>query len=156
MSWAVVRVRGGTHAQTPIVETLRLLHLTRPNHAVILPERADLRGMVHRVQGYVTFGPVTAETVKLLLAQRGVSDAGAALEEGKLPPESGAKDLGALADEVLRAGLSRVKGVRPLFRLHPPKGGWGSTKRPYSLGGSLGFRAAGTKHDMDDLLRRMV
>jgi large subunit ribosomal protein L30 len=156
MSWAVVRIRGSLHAQTPIVETLRLLHLTRANHAVILPERDGLKGMVHRVQGYVTYGPVKAETVKLLLTERGVADDGSPLRADAIPPALGVKDLDALAEQVLRDGTSSVKGLRPLFRLKPPRGGWGSTKKPYLLGGSLGFRPAGAKRDMDELIRRMV
>ena len=35
-----------------------------------------------------------------------------------------------------------VEGMKPVFRLHPPRGakGWGGIKRAYSVGGALGFR----------------
>ena len=47
-----------------------------------------------------------------------------------------------------------VDGLKPVLRLHPPRGakGWGGIKRAYSVGGALGFRG----QDIEDLAARMV
>ena len=50
---------------------------------------------------------------------------------------SRAKDLNELTRSVLSQGLVRASGIRPLFRLRAPKGGWRSTKKPFALGGAL-------------------
>ena len=156
MTWAVVRVRGGAHADAPLKETMHHLHLTRQNHAVILPEREELRHMVTKVQGYVTWGPVSVPTVEALLRTRALTEDGKMIADGAVPAATGAKDLKALAERVHKEGSLKIPGVKPLFRLHPPKGGWRSTKKPYTLGGALGYREAGTKADMDKLLERMI
>lgn len=156
MTWAVVRVRGSCHAEVSLQETMAHLHLTRQNHAVLLPERDELLGMIHKVQGYVTWGPVSPPTVEALLRSRAMTLDGARLDAAKVPPSSGAKDLKGLSDLVVKKGSLGVPGMKPLFRLHPPKGGWRSTKKPYSLGGALGFRPTGSKVDMDALLTRMI
>lgn len=156
MTWAVVRVRGGAHVEVSLKETMRHLHLTRQNHAVLLPETDALRGMVNKVQGYVTWGPVSAPTVESLLKTRGITESGVRLDVSKVPSSSGAKDLKGLTDLVAKGGSLGVPGMKPLFRLHPPKGGWRSTKKPYTLGGALGYREPGSKLDMDKLISRMV
>jgi large subunit ribosomal protein L30 len=147
MTWAVVRVRGTIHAQEPLVETLRHLHLTRANHAVVVPETPAFSGMVYAVQGYVTWGPVGPQTVELLVRERG------RLRQGSPVPSEEVADL---ARRVHEEGLPAAPRLKPLFRLKAPRGGWRSTKRPYALGGALGYRPSGTSDDMDHLLARMV
>jgi large subunit ribosomal protein L30 len=156
MTWAVVRVRGGIHAERSLNATMKHLHLTRPNHAVILPEREELKGMIHKVQGYVTWGPVSAPTVEALLKSRAYLEGGERLDTAKPPATTGVKDFKGLSELVLKEGSSGVPGLKPLFRLKPPKGGWRSTKKPYTLGGALGYRDPLTKDNMDVLLTRML
>jgi len=152
MAWMVVRVRGSIHSKVEIGQTLRFLHLTRPNHATVVPEDAAFRGMLTKVQGYVTWGETDEETVGLLLSSRGRSPEGHALtgEPGTAP--ASASDVAALAKSVLTEGLPRTSGVRPMFRLRAPKGGWRSTKKPFSLGGALGYRGRA----INDLVRKML
>jgi large subunit ribosomal protein L30 len=133
-------VRGGIHVKTEILDTLDFLHLTRPNHATIIPEAPSFRGMLTKVQGYVTWGEASPETVGRLLKERGETVHGEGLGEAALPEVIGAKDLPTLTRSVLSQGLVRSPGLKPLFRLKPPKGGWRSTKKPYALGGALGYR----------------
>lgn len=143
MAWMVIRVRGTIHARHDLKQTLDGLHLTRANHATILPETPGVRGMLGKVQGYVTWGEAEAETVGLLLGARGV-----AADGGKLTPEASGTDA---AELVARDGMLHL-GIRPLFRLKPPKGGWKSTKKPFALGGALGYRGRA----INELARRMV
>ncbi len=139
MAWMIIRVRGTIHSRSDISATLDHLHLTRANHATIVPERNDYKGMLSSVQGYVTWGEAEPETVTALLKSRGET------LEGEPPAAE-------LTREVLEKGLARAGGIRPLFRLHPPTGGWRSTKKPYSLGGSLGYRGRA----INDLAKKML
>jgi len=151
MAWMVVRVRGSIHAKHEIGETLRFLHLTRPNHATVVPEDAAFRGMLTRVQGYVTWGETDEETVGLVLAARGRTPEGRPLA-GEGRAAGAPADPAALARTVVAGGLPRAAGVRPLFRLRAPKGGWRSTKKPFTLGGALGYRGRA----INELVRRML
>ncbi len=154
MAWMVVRVRGSVHAKHEIGETLRFLHLSRPNHATILPEEAAFRGMLTRVQGYVTWGEADEATVGLLLAARGRTPEGHPLVPagGAAPSREAAAAAVGLAKSVLADGLPRTRAVRPLFRLRAPKGGWRSTKKPFTLGGALGYRGRA----INELVRKML
>ena len=152
MAWVVIRVRGGIHAKTEIVDTLALLHLHRPNHATIVPEAASFRGMLTKVQGYVTWGEAEPATVGKLLQERGETVLGERIDAKALPEVVGAKDLPALTERVLSQGLVRAPGLKPIFRLKAPKGGWRSTKKPFALGGALGYRG----RNINDLAQKML
>ncbi len=151
MTWMIVRVRGSIHAKHEIAETLRFLHLTRPNHATVVPEEPSFRGMLMRVQGYVTWGEADEETVGMLLTTRGRTTDG----QGLAAPANGkgsAVDVAGLAKSVTAGGLRASPVVKPLFRLRAPKGGWRSTKKPFTLGGALGYRGKA----INDLVRKML
>ena len=152
MAWVVIRVRGTIHARHDIVETLRLLHLTRPNHATVVPEAETFRGMLNKVQGYVTWGEAEPETVELLLKNRAETENGDRLSEAVIAEVVRKKDLAQLTREVLEQGLVRIQGLRPLLRLKAPTGGWRSTKKPFSLGGALGYRG----RSINQLARKMI
>jgi large subunit ribosomal protein L30 len=152
MAWMVVRVRGSIHARHDIVETLRYLHLTRANHATIVPEAASFRGMLHTVQGYVTWGEAEPETVDLVLRERGETVEGHRLTRETAAGLPDGRELTEVVRAVAQQGLPTVAGLKPLFRLKAPKGGWRSTKRPFSRGGALGYRG----RSINELVRRMI
>ena len=148
MVWMVIRVRGSIHARHDIVQTLHDLRLTRPNHATLLPERPEMRGMLTAVQGYVTWGEADPPTVERLLAERGERDGG-----GRVAGSDGpGGDVPNLAKVALAGGSLHLPGVRPVFRLKAPKGGWRSTKKPFANGGALGYRGSA----INDLAKRML
>jgi large subunit ribosomal protein L30 len=150
MSWMIVRVRGTIHARRDVTETLRFLHLTRPNHATVVPEEASYRGMITKVQGYVTWGEADGATVGRLLETRGELTDGRRVSPETLS-EAG-HDLAALAKEVTGHGLPTAPGLKPLFRLKAPRGGWRSTKKPFARGGALGYRG----EKINELVQRML
>jgi large subunit ribosomal protein L30 len=141
MTWMIIRVRGGVHANRQIVATLADLHLSRPNHATVVPEEPAFRGMITKVEGYVTWGEADPTTVEMLLKERGRARKDVA-SSGPAPT----------AEQVATTGLARAGGWKPMFRLHPPKGGWRSTKKTFARGGALGYRGAA----INDLARRMM
>ena len=152
MAWMIVRVRGSLHARHDVVETLRFLHLTRPNHATVVPEVPSVRGMLTKVQGYVTWGEADPDTIGLLLKERGETVAGSRLTPEAVEDVAPGKDIPAITRSVAEGGLTQVRGLRPMFRLHAPKGGWRSTKKPFTLGGALGYRGRA----INDLVRKML
>ena len=66
----VVKIRGLVSAQREARETLMFLHLTHTNHAVIIDSRPAYKGMLQRVNSYVTWGEPTKETVAMMLQKR--------------------------------------------------------------------------------------
>ena len=47
---------------------------------------------------------------------------------------------------------SEMKNIKPLFRLSPPKKGYGGSKRAYHAGGALGYRGK----EINELIERMM
>jgi large subunit ribosomal protein L30 len=148
MAWMIIRVRGTIHAKEDIRVTLKELHLNRPNHATVVPESADYKGMLSKVQGYVTWGEAEPETLRLMIEQRAESRSG-----GRIAAGGGATgEVAELANGILAHGLPKQASIKPLFRLKAPTGGWRSTKRPFALGGALGYRGRA----INTLARKML
>jgi len=151
----VVRVAGRAGIRIDVKDTLKLLHLTRANHATILPSTPSYLGMLQKVKDYVTWGEGTPETVSLLLRHRGEFSGGTKLTEKELAERSNYTSVDDLA-EALCSGtvhLKDVRGLKPVFRLHPPRGGFkGSRKRAFTAGGELGYRGEA----ITDLLSSMM
>jgi large subunit ribosomal protein L30 len=151
---AAVKVRGTISAQREARETLELLLLSKTNHAVLVRGNASMRGMLKRVQSYVTWGEISKETLADLLMKRG-----RLLGNKKLTDEfyqkvgyKSATDLAAaIADCKLDYG--KLPGVQPVFKLHPPKKGFkGTTKKNFRAGGEAGYRGEA----INDLIKRMM
>ena len=66
----VVRIRGTVSAQREARETLNLLHLSHTNHAVLIDSRPAYKGMLQRINSYVTYGEPTKETVAMMIQKR--------------------------------------------------------------------------------------
>ena len=145
MLLAVVRVRGRRNVNPKIRKTLELLNLQKPNHCVLVIDRPHFLGMLKIVKDYVTFGPISEETLKLLVKKRG---------------KKGRKKLN-LSDEAFDELIKQIKEhgscsremkdkINPTFRLKPPSKGYKDIKRHFPLG-DLGKRDV-----MDSLLRWMI
>jgi len=148
MTWAIVRIRGKVRRSAHVTDTLRMLRLTRQNHCVIVPETPAYRGMVKKVKDFITWGEVTPEVVaKLLLKRGGLTDA-AVKENSRFKSVWDFSQALAKGD----ATVADVKGLRPVLRLHPPKGGFIAIKRPFRDRGDLGYRGA----EINGLLERMI
>ncbi|RJQ20782.1 50S ribosomal protein L30 [Candidatus Woesearchaeota archaeon] len=66
MKLAVVRVRGDVRLGHKVRATLEMLNLRKKNHCVVVEDTPIIRGMLQAVISYVTFGPVSDETVAAL------------------------------------------------------------------------------------------
>lgn len=151
---AVVRVRGHAKIRRDAVETMEMLKLTRPNHCVLLPHNTTTKGMLQVVKDYVTWGEVNKETIATLLRARGEVSGGARLTDDYVKGNSSFASVSSLAQAIEKseARLTDVKGLKPVMRLHPPRQGYAKVKRPYSVGGAVGYRGA----EIERLLQRML
>lgn len=67
---AAILVRGLVELKSDVKDTLRMLNLQKKNACVILEDNPVNRGMLKKVENYITFGEVTEETVKELQQKR--------------------------------------------------------------------------------------
>lgn len=151
---AVVKVRGTISAQRAARETLDLLRLPKTNHAVLVQNNPSMKGMLKRVQSYVTWGEISKETLSDLLAKRGRLAGNKKLSE-EYAQKVGAKSLSDLAVSIAECKLDYAKlpEIQPVFKLHPPKKGFkGTTKKNFRAGGEAGYRGEA----INELIKRMM
>ena len=156
MSWIVVRVRSNVNVERSIRETMDYLNLTKVNHAVIIPENDQYRGMLQKAKDYITWGEATEATVEKMLTERGRMLGDSPLTDAVVKDSTDFKNIKEFAKSVT-AGESTVKdvpGLKRVFRLHPPRGpkGWGGIKRSFVVGGALGARGDA----INNLVDRMI
>lgn len=152
--FVVVKIRGTVRAQREVRETLDLLHLAHTNHAVIIDSRPAYKGMLQRINGYVTWGEPTKETIVAMLTNR-ARLAGAKKLTEEYVTKAGFKSIEDLAQAIVDCKIkySKLPDVEPRFKLHPPSKGFkGNTKKSYNSGGEAGYRGAA----INDLIKRMV
>ncbi|HEV8595721.1 MAG TPA: 50S ribosomal protein L30 [Thermoplasmata archaeon] len=154
MTYAVVRVRGHVNVNGQIRETLGYLRLNRTNHCVLLPKNATVEGMLHRAKDYVTWGEVDATVAAQLLVRRGRLAGNRPIDDAYVKANSKFPSLNSFAKALAtdQATLGDVKGLKPVIRLHPARGGLGGIKQSVRAGGALGYRGA----EINALLQRML
>ena len=154
-STIVVRIRGMRTTPRRSEHTMLLMNLSRKYHCAILPNDAIGRGMIEHAKDFITWGKASAKTVDELFAKRGHTADGKALTDDYLKSsKSGFSSVKELSAAVLAGTtrLSRVKQVKPIFRLTPPRAGSGSIKAIFPEG-ALGARS---EKEMDELIASMI
>jgi len=156
MTLLVIRVRSDRGVKPKIRDTMSMLNLTRVNHAVLVPDTPAYAGMLQKAKDYVTWGEVGADTVSELISQRGRMTGDKPITNTVIKSGSEFSTIDALSKAIASgdARTSDVEGMKPVFRLHPPRGakGWGGIKRSFAAGGALGFRGDA----IADLVGRMI
>lgn len=150
----VVKIRGEISAQREARETLALLHLKHTNHAIMIDNRPAFTGMLQRANSYVTWGEASKETIALMLKERGRLTGDKPLTDDTVK-NLGYESIDALAEAIYsgKIGQWKIGGMKPLFRLRPPKKGYkGKTKKSFRAGGEAGYRGEA----INDLIKRMV
>ena len=71
MTFIVVRARSDVKVERSIRETMGYMNLTRVNHAVIIPDNPQYRGMLQKAKDYITWGQADAAMVERMLSERG-------------------------------------------------------------------------------------
>ena len=154
MTIVIVRIRGGVRTNQDIRDTLTMLRLDRQNHLVIIPSNPVLRGMLQKVKDYVTWGEPDLETITNVIQFRGRLAGDRRITDEYIKANSGYANAREFADAVARqkARYSDLKDVKPVIRLHPPRGGYENTRISWNAGGSLGNRGK----DISVLITRML
>lgn len=151
---AVVRVRGTVNVRKDINDALRMLHLTRNCHATLIDNRPSYLGMLQKVHNYVAWGEVSKEVIALLLRERGRLMGNRRITD-EYAKRIGFESIEDLAEAIyeLKVEFHKLPEIKPVFRLHPPSGGYGgSIKKSYKSGGVVGYRGEA----INDLLKRMI
>jgi large subunit ribosomal protein L30 len=152
---AVIRIRGRVGLRKSNAETLQFLRLHRRNHLILIDDRVSYRGMLQAAKDYITWGEIGAETITLLLQKRGRLRGGIRLTDALVKKYTPYETIDKLAEAIanLSMDLSESGKIKPVFRLHPPKGGFkNKIKRPVKDHGELGYRGS----DIEDLIKRMI
>src|SRR3989344_343104 len=126
---ALIRLKGVFSISPTVKSTLSSLSLNRLHACTIVEDSPSSKGMVQACKDFVAFGPVEKETIALLLVKRGRTLEGKRLSIAKKPEE-----IKKILDEFLAGKKLAALGVSPVFRLAPPKGGFGTRKAQQPFG----------------------
>lgn len=153
MTFAVVRVRGTINIRGDIRDTLKMLRLNRANHCVIVPDNPCYKGMLNKAKDYITWGEAEPDILTIMLHNYG-QVSGSKLNDSYIKGNTEYKSLRAYAKAVCegKEELSKLKGIKPVLRLHPPLKGYEGVKKPWKEGGALGYRGT----EINRLLQRMI
>jgi large subunit ribosomal protein L30 len=154
VTYAVVRVRGTAGVRGDIADTLAMLRLHKPNHCVLVPEDPVHVGMLQKVKDRVTWGEVDHQTLAPLIKFMSRLEGNRRLTDYYVKKNSEFTSISSLAKAIAKgeATLMSVPGLKPVLRLHPPLKGYGDVRRPFQLGGAVGYRAEG----INELIQRMI
>ncbi len=154
--YAIIRIRGTVDVHPKVESTLRMLRLVRKFHAVLYPKNPTIDGMLEVVKDWVTWGEIERDVLKELILKRGRLVGNKRITEEAIKKIFKVNSIDELVDALLEGRILWHKYdeyVKPVFRLHPPRGGFkGSIKKPYKTGGELGYRGK----EVNELLRRMI
>ena len=139
---AVIRISGMVKVRKDFAETLDRMKLRRKYACVLIDlKNKNIKGMLEKIKYFVSYGDVSKETLVKLLESRGKS-----IEGNK-------KEIKIEANNVAEGLMNGKKledfGLKPFFRLHPPRKGIDS-KRQYPKG------VLGNNKEIDKLIESML
>lgn len=138
---AIIRIKGMVDVPGDVEETLQRLRLRRKYVCVVVRERPELNGMIKKIRNFVAYGKIDEKSFIEIVEKRGKS-----LDKKKIDAE---KIVEEFINSKTEKNLSEL-GIKPFFRLHPPRGGIKS-KLHYPKG-VLGNH----KEKINELIRRML
>ncbi|MFO7992219.1 MAG: 50S ribosomal protein L30 [Thermoplasmata archaeon] len=152
MTYAVLRLRSSREKKRKAETTMKQLRLRKVNHCALLPENESSKGMLNVVKDVVAYGEIDKKTLIELLEKR--SNLGGEMTDKKVNEDTDYESIEEFAVAIIDEGasLDEIKGLKNIFRMHPPIGGYKSIKKPYNAGGDLGYRGSA----INDLLQRMM
>jgi large subunit ribosomal protein L30 len=149
---AAIRVRGRTGVKGEIADTMKMLRLNRINHAVIIEENPSYQGMLQKAKDYITWGEINKETLVKMISKRGTLPGGLKVTDEYLKENTSYQSIEDLSQAVLEGASLEESGIKPVFRLHPPRKGFKNIKKSYNEDGSLGYRG----ENVEDLISKML
>ena len=126
----------------------------RVNHLVLVDDNPSYKGMVQKVKDYITWGEIDKETLAALIRKRGRLIGNKPITDEYVKEKLG-MTIDEFAEKVVNGEmkLTDLPNIKPVFRLHPPRGGLkGTKKRSFKEGGALGYRG----EKINELIERML
>lgn len=136
---AVIRISGMVEVSDDVQEALFRMRLRRKYSLVLVKETEENMALLKKVRDFVAFGKIDNETLVALIKARAQPLKGKKLDAEKVAAEVEKK-------------TSEELGMKPFFRLHPPRGGIDSKIHFGTKKGVLGDN----KEKINDLIRRML
>ena len=151
-----VRLDGAPNVRPREESTLNSLRMKTRFSAVLLRDNPSVRGMLQRVKDHVTWAEAKKEDLEVLLSNRARTVEGLGITDKFVKEKANLPGLRELLSGLCSGKFSLAKlweiGVKPVFRLHPPRRGFPrSSKRPVANRGELGYR----KDGLQELLTKM-
>lgn len=152
--YIVIRVRGRTKINQDTADALKMLRLTRINHAVLVKKNKETEGMLRKINDYATWGDIDKETLKELISKKGRLIGDHPVTDEYVRENTTYQSIEELAAGIIERKIvyKELPKIKPLFRLSPPKGGYGKTKRSHNEGGALGNQGK----EINNLVRNMI
>ncbi|MFQ6124284.1 MAG: 50S ribosomal protein L30 [Candidatus Heimdallarchaeota archaeon] len=152
---AVIRVRGRVDVRPEVKHTLSLLRLHKPNHCVLVKNETPIQGMLQVAKDWITWGEINRDNLEKLLKKRAyLSEGQKGLSEEYVKENTSHESMSDLIEALLatKNTIKEIKGLKPVFRLNPPRKGYSGVKNAYTKGGALGYRGKA----INELLRQMI
>lgn len=134
----IIRISGMVDVPEKIENALFRLRLRRKYSAVLIEDNPFNEKLLKKIRNYISYGRVSEKVIEKLVTARGEGINGKKIEVKKVLESLGKKK----AEEL---------GIKPFFRLHPPRGGIESKKHAGVGKGVLGYNKK-----IDELLGRML
>jgi large subunit ribosomal protein L30 len=152
-----VRIRGTATDNPDVRRTMEILKMESTFRARLLENSPSILGMLRSVKSLVAWGQVDPDVMEALLRKRAEVDGNRKLDEDFVKVFFKKESIADLAKSIVAGDIGIkdlwVAGVKPRFRLHPPRGGFKrSTRRAATDGGELGYRG----EDINRLVKRMI
>ena len=149
----VLNLHGAINSSGPVRKALEELKVVRRFSASVVPGDSSTLGTLKLCKDHVAWTPIDTDLLAALLKKRGMVSTTKVLDSAVLK-KMGYRDHEDLAAKMVEKEmrLSAVKGLRPFFRLAPPRGGFKrSMRRASSEQGLLG-----SNPKLSELVRRML
>lgn len=138
---AIIRIKGKVKIRKEIEETLSRLRLGRKYVCVLVDEKDKIKlGMLKKIKDYAAYGEIEKGMLIRLIEKR-----------GKRVDKKEIKEPEKVAEEILKGKKLEEAGLKPFFRLHPPRKGLKSSKKQFPRG-VLGNH----KQEINKLIERML
>jgi len=152
----VIRTKGDPNIRKDMRYTLHLLRLRKVHSASLWRPTPEILGMLQKIKDLVVFGPIDEETLAKLIENRARMPGNIKLSLDYLKSKLGLNSFKELAKKLLEGELEiKDLGIKPFFRLSPPKGGYVVRLKGKTLKGKKKV-VGNIGKQINDLAKRMI
>lgn len=135
-----IRIKGMVKIKKKVEETISRLRMRRKYACVLVDEKDIIKmGMLKKIRDYVAYGEIEKGILIRLIEKR-----------GQTIDKSEIKAPDKIAEEIMNKKKLSELGLKPFFRLHPPRGGLKNSKLHFPKG------VLGENKEINKLIERML